>query len=61
MKSGDVLQVDVAFTCPFCGKQAGAVKSPPSVLHAIPYCKKFDELEAADYLKAVREKSELVS
>ena len=42
-----------AFTCPFCGRQAGVSTHPSAVIHALPMCAKFDQLEPADYLAAV--------
>lgn len=50
----EAINVDVAFPCPFCGLAAGASANPPTVIHALPHCAKFAELEAADFLRAAR-------
>lgn len=49
------------FLCPFCGRQAGASSNPPAVVHALPMCEQFRELEPADYLAAVNKALAVVS
>lgn len=39
------------FTCPFCRGQVTVLLSPSyGVAHAMPMCKKFEELEPLDFL-----------
>ena len=51
----------VEFQCPFCGNQVqyGDVSGSQydtAIMHDAPICRKYDELEAADYiLEALRE------
>lgn len=57
MKPGDTLTVtdrDVAFRCPFCGRQVQTVSGGAcAVLHADPPCARFVALDVTDYLHAV--------
>lgn len=48
----DKAQVVVEFKCPFCGANAAVVK-PDGVVHGLPMCKVFDELEPLAFLRAV--------
>lgn len=48
-------QVIVEFSCPFCGKLAGAVK-PHGVVHALPVCQKFLDEDPSGFLYAVNER-----
>jgi hypothetical protein len=47
----------VDFTCPFCGRSVHAEAPDPPlspfVAHAVPMCKTFEKLTAAEYMKAV--------
>lgn len=48
------------FECPFCGNLGAAIERTNDggvgVLHEVPYCKEFDELEPDEYIRAVRQK-----
>jgi hypothetical protein len=46
------------FPCPFCKGQFSASAEPPSVLHSIPVCVKFTELDPDKFLVAAREARE---
>lgn len=47
----------VDFVCPFCGRRASAgyKGSAPCVLHAMPQCEKFEQLEPDEYLAQVND------
>ena len=49
---GEELPVD----CPFCGGGLAVGKNPDSIMHTMPFCKEFDQLEALDFVTAVRRK-----
>jgi hypothetical protein len=46
------------FPCPFCEGKFSASAEPPSVLHSIPVCAKFTELDPDKFLVAAREARE---
>jgi hypothetical protein len=50
------MQVDMVFACPFCGLDAGVASTSYAVIHALPYCDKFKDLPAENYLHAVNKK-----
>jgi hypothetical protein len=56
VKRVDTARDLVRFKCPFCKGDASAVETAsgiPGVMHTMPTCEKFDELEPDDYLHAV--------
>jgi len=42
---------EVEFPCPFCGARCATIE-PPGVLHAMPPCKQFIDLDPIAFLKA---------
>ncbi len=44
---------DVDFDCPFCSAKCSADATSCAVLHAMPMCKKFEELGPTEFLNAV--------
>lgn len=46
------------FPCPFCAGKFSASAEPPAVLHTLPVCAKFTELEVDEFLIAAREARE---
>lgn len=49
------MQEIASATCPFCGLpfSAGYVAGEPAVLHGLPTCEKFNELQIDEFLAAV--------
>ena len=52
----------VDFKCPFCGKDASAgnLQMPEgvyeyAVIHTMPFCQKFADMNAADFMSAVND------
>jgi hypothetical protein len=48
----------IAFSCPFCGRQATVIPKTGIVTHAQPPCETFQLLEPDDYLAAVNDRKE---
>ena len=46
----------IELSCPFCSGFVMADASEGKVMHTLPPCSKFDELEPDDFLAAVRKK-----
>lgn len=50
------MQAEVSFVCPFCGKGCSANSDPRrgaiGVVHGLPMCKKFEELEPQEFMRA---------
>jgi hypothetical protein len=44
------------FTCPFCGKCVGVSSMFEAVIHELPPCQKFIDLEVHEFLHAVNVK-----
>jgi hypothetical protein len=43
--------------CPFCGKGiAASYDDRGAVMHELPTCERFDDLEPVEFLRAVRER-----
>lgn len=54
-------KMSIVFICPFCNSKAAYRESfrfSPTVVHALPMCKKFYRLPSVEYLKQVREELE---
>lgn len=52
MSDKHVCKPDVEFKCPFCGGKVAATKEKGSVVHTVPTCKKFDDLDPIDFMHA---------
>jgi hypothetical protein len=50
---GDTVEELVSFTCPFCGGRVACTR-PHGVLHELPPCQKFIDLDVVEYLRAAR-------
>jgi len=50
-RAGDLFKEEVTFPCPFCGAQCAAT-DPPAIVHVMPPCKQFIELDPIAFLKA---------
>lgn len=50
---GQTVEELVSFVCPFCGGKVACTR-PDGVLHELPACQKFIDLDVVDYLKAAR-------
>lgn len=53
---GQVLAVDFSFVCPFCERMVHVPKGDPAVMHDVPPCGVFMELNVVDFLQAARRK-----
>lgn len=49
------IRAELMFKCPFCKGQVSASLEPPCLLHAVPMCKKFDELEPDEFMHECNE------
>lgn len=47
--------VEITFVCPFCGLGAGVTQDHESLVHALPMCERFEQLDVIEYLSAVNE------
>jgi hypothetical protein len=51
-------QSSLRMVCPFCGGKVdagyGGQHNAPMVIHTLPYCKEFDELEPDRFLESAR-------
>lgn len=56
MKKSLSITDGVDFVCPFCNAKCTASVEQGCVLHEVPMCEKYEQLEPADFLKAVNEK-----
>jgi len=48
---------EIDFVCPFCGRRVDVGHGPSGngqILHEMPMCANFEQLEPADYLEFVR-------
>lgn len=48
----------IDFDCPFCDGKCTASEEHTMVVHSMPFCDEFQELEITDFLRAVNEKME---
>lgn len=56
--TGETFQTDLPFKCPFCGADCETVK-PAGVLHALPACQGFIDLDPVQFLQAVNRAARL--
>lgn len=58
----DVKTAEVLCDCPFCGRSVSVGRDAngqaDSVLHGLPTCEKFDQLQPDDFVTAIREELE---
>jgi len=50
-----LLELPIAYGCPFCQGRFGVTLEPPGVAHTAPPCEAFGKLEPDQYLYAVNE------
>lgn len=46
----------VDFICPFCKARCTVSREKESIVHTLPMCEKFEQLDPADYLQAVNDR-----
>lgn len=39
--------------CPYCGLELAVSTDPPAVMHAVPMCKEFEEVDPLTFVKQV--------
>ena len=55
MNDSDLMVGEDLGTCPFCGGNIAKSSDPPSVMHSLPMCEKYVQLEGDDFLAEVAE------
>jgi hypothetical protein len=53
--SVSVISTDVSFNCPFCDGRAHVVGASSAIVHTLPPCEKWLELDCHEYLHEVNE------
>lgn len=51
-------QTEIEVKCPFCGGKVAAGSKPAILVHSLPPCDRFNELDADEFLHQVRLKYE---
>lgn len=54
LKVGDAVSAFGPYPCPFCVGTFSVCIDPPAVVHTVPVCTKFTDLEPDGFLRAAR-------